>query len=225
MNTYKKKFPFHFSHFSFRQSHFTSPFSLLTAIIFIPFYILLLNSCTTEPQTGSLTGTVNLEGETDHSGITLGIYELVTLDTTITRINNEYPHIGIKISQHTEFDHRFANLTKYTQTDANGNFKIKNIPTGRYNLVAMKEGFGFRYVYNVTINEGENHLQVKSETGKVKSNKLSHFTSPISPSSADITLFPVTYISSDIDTTTTWYSNHHYIIENDITVFGDLSME
>ena len=37
-----------------------------------------------------------------------------------------------------------------------------------------------------------------------------------------ITLYPVTYISSDIDTTTTWYSNHNYIIEDDITVFGDL---
>jgi len=118
----KNKFPFHYPHLSFHSTlpFLFSLFPFFTAIIFIPLYILLLNSCTTEPQTGSLTGTVNLEGETDHSGITLGIYELVTLDTTITRINNEYPHIGIKISQYTEFDHRFGNLTKYTQTDANG---------------------------------------------------------------------------------------------------------
>jgi len=224
--------------------HFTFPFSLLTAIIFIPFYILLLNSCTTEPQTGSLTGTVNLEGETDHSGITLGIYELVTLDTTITRINNEYPHIGIKISQHTEFDHRFGNLTKYSQTDAYGNFKIKDIPTGRYNIVALKDSFGFKYIYEIQILKDENllsnvefsilnsKLNSKFKTCPVKSvqSKNNKYLTGVQNSKlnnreADIILYPVTDISSNVDTTTTWETNHHYIIEDDITVSGDLTIE
>jgi len=71
------------SHFPFHISP-TSPFSLfpfLTAIIFIPFCILIINSCTTEPQTGSLMGTVNLEGESDHSGKKLINVECLMLNS------------------------------------------------------------------------------------------------------------------------------------------------
>ena len=109
-------------------------------ILNFTFYILLiitLLSCTTQPQTGTLSGNVQLQGEEDHSNITIAIFELATLDPDIVAINQEYPHIGVIINQPTEFDHRFGNLVKYTETDANGNFKIKDIPTGRYNVVAI----------------------------------------------------------------------------------------
>jgi len=43
----------------------------------------------TAPNTGTLTGTVLLEGQTDHSGITVGLYKLAELDTTILRYNRE----------------------------------------------------------------------------------------------------------------------------------------
>lgn len=203
--------------------------------------IITLSFCTTGPQTGSLIGTVNLEGESDHSGIMIGIYEQVILDTTITRINNKYPHIGIKISQHTEFDHRFSTLIKTGETDASGYFEIGNISTGVYNVVAIKDSFGFRYIYNVQINEGDNALseQCKKESGfaklrhdkkgKRKNDETPFNLSPLifnlNRSEADIILYPVTYISSDIDTTTTWETDHHYIIENDIYVSGALTIE
>ena len=254
MNSKKKseiKKSSHISYFSsslFRltshpSSTFTFPFSLLTAIIFISFYILLLNSCTTEPRTGSLTGTVNLEGEYDHSGITVGIYELVTLDTTITRINNEYPHIGIKISQHTEFDHRFANLTKYTHTDANGNFKINDIPTGRYNFMAMKDGFGFKYIYEISITEGDNFIKRQKVSGFAKLRhdrkgkrkndetpfNLSPLTFNLNKSEADIILYPETIIKEDITENTVFESFHHYIVtpeySNYLEISGDLTIE
>lgn len=186
-----------------------SLFPFFTAIIFILLVFIILSSCTstTSSQTGNLSGTIQLEGETNHSNITVGIYELVTLDTTITRINAKYPHIGIKISQHTEFDHRFAEPIRETQTDANGNFKITDIPTGRYNFVVMKHGFGFRYIYNVQINEG--------------SNSLSNFTldsNGHTKNTADLTLFPETYIHEDITASTTFESYHHYIIQPE---YGD----
>ena len=47
----------------------------------------------TAPKTGTLTGTVYLEGEQDHSGITVALYKLAELDTTILRYNREYPLI------------------------------------------------------------------------------------------------------------------------------------
>ena len=64
-------------------------------IIHYALYILLiipLLSCTTEPQTGSLTGNVQLQGEEDHSGIIIGVYELSELDPDIVAINEEYPN-------------------------------------------------------------------------------------------------------------------------------------
>ncbi len=67
-------------------------------IIHYALYILLiipLFSCTTEPQSGSLSGKVHLSGEEDHSGIIIGVYELSELDPDIVAINQEYPHIGV----------------------------------------------------------------------------------------------------------------------------------
>ena len=99
-------------------------------IIHYSLYILIiitLLSCTTQPETGNLSGNVQLQGETDHSAIKVALYELSELDPDIVEINQKYPHIGVIINQTTEFDHRFGNLVKSTETDANGNFKIKDI--------------------------------------------------------------------------------------------------
>jgi len=235
--------------------HYALPVLWNLLFLLIPLgYILIiitLLSCTTSPQTGNLSGTVQLQGEEDHSGIIIGVYELSELDPDIVAINEEYDFIGVIINQMTEFDHRFENLTKYTQTDENGNFKIKDIPTGRYNLMAMKDGFGFKYIYEVTIAEGENALeeQRKKEKGKRKKVNIEEndsfnlpvlrrssasedglpFTFNLNKSEADIILYPVTYISSDIDTSTTWKTDHNYIISpesgNNITVSGALTIE
>ena len=169
MDHNQKKFPFHFLRFIFS----------------LPFLFSLL-SCTspTETPTGTLTGTVSLEGQSDFSNITVALYDLAYLDTTITRINAQYPNIGIKITQHTEFDHRLQSPVKSTETLADGSFELTKISTGTYNLVAMKAGFGFKYLYEITIDEGDNELSelteltprsplLKTIEGKKKSNRLS----------------------------------------------------
>jgi hypothetical protein len=140
-----------------------SSFTFHSTWIHYTFYILIiitLSACssTTEVPKGSLSGTVHLEDETDHSGIIVAVYDLAELDSDIVSINQEYPHIGVIISQHTEFDHRLQTHVKYSETDAAGNFEIKKIPTGTYNLVAMKAGWGFRYIYEFEIEKGENAL-------------------------------------------------------------------
>ena len=158
-------------------------------ILHFTFYILLILtflscSSSTEVAKGDLTGVVNLEGMEDHSGIIIAIYELAELDTTIIRINSQYPHIGVIINQHTEFDHRFQSPIKYTETDIEGNFLIEKIPVGEYNIVALKDSFGFKYIYEFDIEKGENALAEQSKkdpseiankfhgSRKVKSKKL-----------------------------------------------------
>ncbi|RLC47086.1 MAG: hypothetical protein DRH57_04715 [Candidatus Cloacimonadota bacterium] len=160
--------------------------------LFIISIVLLLffTSCdSTKPDNnGSLSGKILLDGETDHSGITVGVYKLAELNPDIVEINRKYSQIGVIINQHTEFDHRTGTLVKQTSTNADGNFKISDIPNGKYNVVAIKDSFGFKYIYNVSIAKGDNSLPE------------SH------------TLYRETYITSDINADTTWLADHHYII-------------
>ena len=124
-----------------------------------PILILQFMSCSkqpTSPETGSLTGAVLLEGQTNHSNITVALYELAELDTAIVGYNQRFPNVAFPISQVTEFDHRFAEVVAETKTKADGTFKIEGIEEGTYNLVAKKEGFGWKYIYNIPINSGAN---------------------------------------------------------------------
>ena len=106
-----------------------------------PILTLLFMGCSkspTTPETGTLTGTVLLEGQTDHSGITVALYKLAELDTTILRYNREYPNVGFPISQATEFacppffgwNHRLSEVVAEANTKKYGSFKIENIFQG-----------------------------------------------------------------------------------------------
>ncbi|MDD2229229.1 MAG: hypothetical protein PHY48_07455 [Candidatus Cloacimonetes bacterium] len=94
----------------------------------------------------------------DFSGVSVALYHLAVLDTTIARINLEYPQIGVQISQETEFDHRLQDPVQVVMTDPEGNFSFAKITPGAYNLAILKEGWGFRYLYNMQISEGSNQL-------------------------------------------------------------------
>ena len=114
--------------------------------------ILLFLYCSkqpTSPETGSITGKVYLEGQTKHSGITVALYKLAELDTTILRYNREYPNVGFPISQATEFDHRLGEVAAEAKTKKDGSFEIEGVDEGTYNLVARKDGFGWKYIYPV----------------------------------------------------------------------------
>ena len=54
-------------------------------------------SCTKQPSapsTFSLSGTVHLEGQEDHSGVTVALYNLVELDMAVVRLQKEFPFVG-----------------------------------------------------------------------------------------------------------------------------------
>ena len=82
-----------------------------------------------------------MEEETNHAGITVALYKLAELDTTILRYNREYPNVGFPISQATEFacpvrdkisnrDHRLSEVVVESNTGADGSFKIENVSEG-----------------------------------------------------------------------------------------------
>jgi hypothetical protein len=120
--------------------------------------LVLVSSCVLSPPVGKLTGTIHLEYQTDYSGIIVAIYDLVELNSEIVSINQKYPQIGIQINQHTEFDHRLQSPLYQTTTNSSGNFTFENVPVGEYNIVAIKDDFGFRYITEFSINDGDNHL-------------------------------------------------------------------
>lgn len=181
-------------------------------ILHFTFYILLafaMMSCTssTKPKTGSLSGRVILVNDTDDpsldplnfSGVTVALYELAVLDTTIVRINQEYPQIGVQISQETEFDHRLQNPEAAVMSDTSGNFQFDHIPYGDYNVALYKQGWGFRYLYTQSITEGQNALML---SGGV--------TIPV--------LYPERRIDGAIDTGFTFLSDRLYIAEDDVNI-------
>lgn len=179
--------------------------------------MLFLSGCGgTNPQTGSLTGTVKLVNDSgdpdndlvDYSGITVALYEAAALDTVIVRINREFPNIGIPISQETEFDHRLHNPVASTQTDGTGSFKFSKLKTGRYNLVYYKDGWGIRYLHNLYVDKGENSLPSNN-----------------SKRGESLTLYPQYSIPTTIQEAFVCKENHTYTAMDDALFLGNLTIE
>ncbi len=118
-------------------------------------------SSTTNVKYGSLSGRVILVNDTgnpandpvDFSGVTVALYHLAELDTTIIRINQEYPNIGVRPSQEMIFNHQDYSPVSTTSTYSDGRFIIKKIPSGNYNIVFSKNNWGNKYVYNAYISD------------------------------------------------------------------------
>lgn len=193
---------------STRQLHQMKKVAMLIMMI-VCFLLIGCSSCSTKPKTGSISGKVILENDSgdaqldpvDFSGVTVAVYELAKLDTTLVRINNEYPQIGVPISQETEFDHRDYNPAKTVSTDAEGKFLFSNISEGTYNLVFIKESWGLRYMCQMTVSSG-----AKNDLG-------------------EIILFPVTNLNAAQLQDITFRSWHHYLVNQDCSVIGNVVIE
>jgi hypothetical protein len=113
----------------------------------------------TKPKQGSIEGTVTLSNDSgnpandpvDFGGITVTLYEMASIDTTLSRIKEVYPNIGGEINQQTEFDHRHQHPLRTVTTNADGSFSILGVDYGEYNVVASKPGWGWHYYLEVSL--------------------------------------------------------------------------
>jgi hypothetical protein len=133
-------------------------FYLFTASLLSAFLITCSESVQPD-DTVTFSGTVTFEDTTDFSGVKVSLYKPVELDTALVRINQEYPNIGVQISQETEFDHREHEPLYTTLTNADGAWKIENVTKGEYNVVAEKDSFGWKYdlEFSLTNNSSRNY--------------------------------------------------------------------
>lgn len=216
-----------------RKLHPTSfivHYSFTLALMLILFSSFFIVGCTpsTKPKTGSLSGTVLLVNDTsdpsldppDHSGIHVNLYSSVPIDTTLARINQEHPGIGIIMDQAWTFDHREHTPAKTVITSVDGSFKLENIKPGRYNLVVYKNEWGVKYLHDITINEGENSLSKYSAHNK-------NPTSSIIPHQYRdaIVLNPLIKLSSVVQSSITFVADHVYLIQGDLSVLAPAEIE
>ena len=138
----------------------------------------------------------------DFSGVTVALYKTAVLDTTLVRINQQYPQIGVQITQETEFDHRNFNPLKVVTTDTEGKFSFPSLSPGNYNLVVWKNEWGIRYICSVRAEEKEN-------------NNL-----------GNIELYPATsYNSPIVSEPTIFKSDHSYFIPNDVNFTSSVEFQ
>ncbi|MBC8461948.1 MAG: MBL fold metallo-hydrolase, partial [Deltaproteobacteria bacterium] len=108
-------------------------------------------------------------------------------------INQEYPNIGVIISQRTEFDHRSHYPEYETTTEQNGNFSLENIPYNDYIVVCEKSGFGYHYIFYLSLSTNNYELQT-------------------------VNLLAERQVSGTLTENTTWESGRHYIVTSDVEV-------
>ena len=187
----------------------THSWMILNLIVLI--FAFLCNSCSTKANKGTISGTVTLfndipdyyiENPMDFSGVTVALYKTAVLDTTLVRINQQYPQIGVQITQETEFDHRNFNPFKVTTTDAEGKFSFPSLTSGDYNLVFWKNDWGIRYICSVKAIENENN------------------------NIGNIVLYPETiYNSAIVSEPTTFKSDHSYFILTDVNFTSSVEFQ
>ena len=57
--------------------------------------------------------------------------------------------MGVPISQQTEFDHRMGEAVYMIKTKSDDSFHFSEVEKNTYNLAAFKNGYGWRYVYEI----------------------------------------------------------------------------
>lgn len=126
----------------------------ISLIIFI-----LFSSCNnpSENHSSTIGGLLNLvddENGSEYPGIDaiIALYPEAKIDERYLNIRAQYGFVGKELSSRDCFDHRKLTPIASVSTDGSGNYEFTDIPYGTYNLVAVKEGWGPRYIYNIVVN-------------------------------------------------------------------------
>lgn len=136
---------------------------VLLCVILAAFLTLLTCCHSTKPKQGLISGSIVLINDSgnsandpvDFSGVTVELYELASIDSTLLRIKGAYPNIGGEINQQSEFDHRNQDPLRSVTTNAAGIFEFSEVDFGKYNIVASKPGWGWHYYYDISLGKDD----------------------------------------------------------------------
>jgi len=168
-------------------------------LLLLSLLIMLIGSAcksSTSPKKGMVTGIVQLEGEADHSGVTVSIYQAGIVPDEVTNILQEYPQIAFPVTDKVVFDHREQTLLQTVYTDQEGKFIFTNLPYDEYIIVYRKESWGYNYLFEVVLDGTE--LDLSSNT--------------------DLTLYPEQILPGYIDGPFTLESNKCYVADSDVVI-------
>ena len=128
-----------------------------TLLVLVFGTILFSTGCksNTSGQEGIVTGVIQLDGETDHSGIVVSIYNAGIVPEEISQIQDEYPQLAFPIDDKVLFDHREHEALHSVYTDNEGSFSFPKLPYDEYIVAYSKEGWGCNYVFDIELNSNE----------------------------------------------------------------------
>lgn len=184
---------------------------------------LVSGCCNNEDKLGTLSGIVELINDTgdpqadpvDFAGVTISLYELAELDTSVVRINQQHPYLGVIVQQEMYFDHRYQQPVLSVASAPDGSFTLNKITPGSYNLVAQKDGWGYAYQYSLEILEGENALGKATLNNRI----LEGVARSRSESGKDtITLYPERQLSGFGTSDLVFQAGRHYVVTDDFSI-------
>lgn len=160
---------------------------------------LIMFSCggSTDPQKGIINGILALDGQNDHSGITVMLFSGEIIPDKINDTVSQYSQLAFPINDGSFFDHRNVNALSTVLTLANGSFTFPKLNYGKYIIVFFKEGWGYKYIFNVKL-DSQNH------------------TLNNNVSKSEVTLKPVIEVPSVISGDYLFQSNRCYNVDGDV---------
>ncbi|HOY84075.1 MAG TPA: right-handed parallel beta-helix repeat-containing protein [Candidatus Syntrophosphaera sp.] len=191
---------------SARHGHQLAWYSLV--MIFIAL-LALVCSCCCKPDSGTLTGRVVLTNDSgdplldpvDFAGVTIALYQPAQLDTTLIRINSEYPQVGVVTGQDTDFDHRGSDPLYLAGSEPDGTFVLEGIDPGIYNVVFLCEGWGVDYLCEVEISD-----RAEVDLGSME-------------------LYPVPICNPAYLDSFTFKARHCYFVQDTVNMLGNVVLE
>jgi hypothetical protein len=143
-----------------------TPFPLKSFTFYLlTFSFLLLLACSKNGTDGNdntitVSGKVTLEGQSDHSGVKVMLFNPIAIDTVLTNLNSRYSNVGIEANQRTEFYWWEHTPAYQTTTGGDGSWSIDNVADGTYHVVAERAGYGWKVIYNAPY--AQNNVQLEA---------------------------------------------------------------
>lgn len=142
---------------------------MLLLMVLLSSLLLVVSACdsSTSLKYGSVSGTVVLINDLDLpefdnaslESVTVGLYKKCDYSSIVGSHVQYNDLVGSQFSQEYIFDHRDWSPLQTTSCNNQGEYKFSNVEEDEYNLVFVKESWGFRYVLNCRVSSGNNLVE------------------------------------------------------------------